>query len=108
MSAFDLKPCAVKTFYLSEKILKDEPVPSEVVRAQKVDWGVLVDAYLMQAARVGNRFAAVVYADHSGTIANGTTIATTAVRVISSISGFKLLQTLDQADHYVVVSELST
>ena len=83
-------------------------MPPEVMRAQAVEWGVLVDAYLVQGARVGNRFAAVAYADHSGNIADGMTIATGPVQLIRSIAGFKLLQTLDQADHYVLVSELAT
>lgn len=87
---------------------KQIPLPNEVRRAQKVNWGVLVDAYLMQAAPVGNRFAAVAYADQSGRIADGTTVATAPVRSIAIRGGFQLLQTLDASDHYVLVTELKS
>ena len=69
------------------------------------DWGVLVDAYLCNAARVGDRFAATVFCDRSGTVPDGVTVATQPVRQIAVRGDFKLLQTLDGADHYVVVTE---
>lgn len=106
MSAFALKRCRHELLNLPEKPLTDEPVPTEVSHAQKVNWGVFVDAYLMNAARVGNRIAAVAYADQSGLIANGTTVATAPVRLIASVNGFKLFQTLDANDYYVLVTEM--
>lgn len=69
------------------------------------DWGVVVDAYLFNAARVGDRFAATVFCDRSCRVPDGVTVATNPVRQISARSAFKLLQTLDGADHYVLVTE---
>ncbi|MBW8023305.1 hypothetical protein E0H95_20400 [Pseudomonas syringae pv. tomato] len=80
-------------------------LPSEVVQAMTQDWGVLVDAYLFNAACVGNRFAATVFCDRSGAASDGMTVATQPVRLVSTIGGFKLLRTLDGADHYVIATE---
>jgi hypothetical protein len=85
--------------------MKKDTLPSEVVQAMAQDWGVLIDAYLFNAACVGNRFAATVFCDRSGAASDGMTVATQPVRLVSTIRGFKLLRTLDGADHYVVVTE---
>ncbi len=102
-----MKSCGTVALKLPPEPPRAEPVPLEVMRARQLDWGVLVDAYLVQAARVGRRYAAVVYFDHSGAATNGSTIATPPVQEIASIEGFRLLQTLDRSDHYVIVSTLS-
>ncbi|WP_122390093.1 hypothetical protein [Pseudomonas amygdali] len=85
--------------------MKKESLPSEVVQAMRHDWGVLIDAYLVNAARIGDRFAAIVFCDRSGMVSDGTTVATQPVHQIATRGAFKLLQTLNRADHYVVVTE---
>ncbi|KPZ11999.1 hypothetical protein [Pseudomonas syringae group genomosp. 3] len=85
--------------------MKKESLPSEVIQAMSHDWGVLVDAYLVNAARIGNRFAAIVFCDRSGMVSDGMTVATQPVHQIATRGAFKLLQTLDRADHYVLVTE---
>ncbi|MCF5651751.1 hypothetical protein GIV49_19615 [Pseudomonas syringae] len=85
--------------------MKKESLPGEVVQAMSHDWGVLVDAYLVNAARIGDRFAAIVFCDRSGMVSDGTTVATQSVHQIATRGAFKLLQTLDRADHYVLVTE---
>ncbi|MCD5988496.1 hypothetical protein KDX30_11350 [Pseudomonas sp. CDFA 553] len=85
--------------------MKKERLPSEVMQAMSHDWGVLVDAYLVNAARVGDRFAATVFCDQSGMVSDGMTVATQPVHQIATRGAFKLLQTLDRADHYVLVTE---
>lgn len=80
-------------------------LPSEVAQAKAHDWGVLIDAFLMNAARVGDRYAATVFCDRSGLVSDGTTVATRSVRQVCAHGGFKLLQTYDGADHYVLVTE---
>lgn len=85
--------------------MKKESMPCEVVQAMSRDWGVLVDAYLFNAARVGDRFAATVFCDRSGMVPDGGTVATNPVRLIAVRGVFKLFQTLDRADHYVLVTE---
>lgn len=85
--------------------MKKESLPSEVVQAMRHDWGVLIDAYLVNAARIGDRFAAIVFCDRSGMVSDGTTVATQPLHQIATRGAFKLLQTLNRADHYVVVTE---
>lgn len=85
--------------------MKKESLPGEVVQAMSHDWGVLVDAYLVNAARVGDRFAATVFCDQSGMVSDGMTVATQPVRQIAIRGAFKLLQTFDRVDHYVLVTE---
>ncbi|EFW80290.1 hypothetical protein [Pseudomonas savastanoi] len=80
-------------------------LPAEVVRAMALDWGVYIDAYLLDAARVGNRYAAIAFCDQSGASSNGMTVATPPVRHVATRGAFKLLQTLDGADSYVLVTE---
>lgn len=79
-------------------------MPREVVQAMAQDWGVFVDAYLVDAARVGDRYAAIAYFEQPGS-PNGSTVATPPVREVLTREGFKLLQTIDAHDHYVIVSE---
>jgi hypothetical protein len=85
--------------------MKKDSLPNEVVQAIAQDWGVLVDAYLFNAACVGDRFAATVFCDRSGMASDGMTVATQPVHLVATRGGFKLLRTLDGADHYVVVTE---
>ncbi len=70
-----------------------------------LDWGVYIDAYLLNAARVGIRYAAIVFCDQSGASSDGMTVATPPVRHVATRGAFKLLQTLDGADNYVLVTE---
>lgn len=81
-------------------------IPSEVLEAQQVQWDVLIDAYLTQAARVGTRYAASVFLDRAGLIADGTTIATPEVRTVGERQGFVLLQSSCGNDHYVIANWL--
>lgn len=80
-------------------------LPPEVIQAMAKEWGVFVDAYLIDAARVGNRYAALVFCDQSAAVADGMTIATPPVRHVCSDGPFKLLQSLDGCDHYVLVTQ---
>lgn len=90
---------------LADKATEELGVPAEVRQAMLRDWGVYVDAYLTDGARVGNRYAATAYFAEPGPIPNGTTVATHPLRHLATQGAFKLLQTLNQADHYVLVSE---
>ncbi|MBS7426453.1 hypothetical protein KHW15_10210 [Pseudomonas syringae] len=85
--------------------MKKESMPCEVIQAMSHDWGVLVDAYLVNAARIGDRFAAIVFCDRSGMVSDGSTVATQPVHQVATRGAFKLFQTLDRADHYVLVTE---
>lgn len=73
--------------------------------AQAIDWGVLIDGYLTDAAVVGDVYAASLYLDHSRRIPDGTTVVTPPVRPIRQHGGFTLLRSLCRKDHYVVVTE---
>jgi len=55
---------------------QSQEVPGAVIRARAMDWGVTIDAYLYGAARVGERYAAIVYGDKSGASLDGMTVAT--------------------------------
>jgi hypothetical protein len=79
-------------------------IPAEVLLASEMPWGVLIDAYLIGAARVGDRYAGVAYLDHSGVIVDGSTVATPPVRAIDQKDKFILLQTLSGLDHYVIAA----
>lgn len=81
--------------------------PAAIARAGAVKWGVIVDAYLTDAARVGDRYAAVVYRDLSGVIPDGMTIFTPPVLPVVERDGYLLVRSLDEGDHYVIVSTLS-
>ncbi|RMM79805.1 hypothetical protein ALQ71_00054 [Pseudomonas coronafaciens pv. striafaciens] len=80
-------------------------LPAEVIKAMALNWGVYIDAYLLDAARVGNRYAAIAFCDQSGASSNGMTVATPPVRHVATQGAFKLLQTTDGADNYVLVTE---
>ncbi len=81
-------------------------LPKWVARASAVDWGVTIDGYLVNAARVGDRYAAIVYGDQSGVIRDGMTVVTPSVRSVVQRSGFTLVRSRSGDDHYVIVSEL--
>ncbi|MDZ5602912.1 hypothetical protein SJI00_09010 [Pseudomonas sp. RP23018S] len=83
-------------------------IPNVVEKAKGIDWGVLIDAYLMNAAQVGNRFAASVYCDLSGASSDGMTILTPPVRQVAAVGKFEMLQSLCGNDHYVVVTRFSS
>lgn len=82
----------------------EQGIPHEVSKAQGVDWGVCIDAYLLNAARAGQRYAAEVYLDQSGASENGMTVATPPLRCVEIRHGFKLMRSAS-GDHYVFVSE---
>lgn len=82
-------------------------LPTRVVRASCIDWGVTIDAYLSDAAKVGNRFTARVYRDLSGMNSDGMTIVTPEVQPVSERSGYTLVRSLSGHDYYVIVSQLS-
>lgn len=77
----------------------------EVVQAKAIDWGVRVDAYLVDASRVGQRYAARVFNDLSGASADGMTVATPPLELVEARSGFKLMRSLSGCDYYVIVCE---
>lgn len=79
-------------------------VPREVVEASNIDWGVIVDAYLANAARVGGQYAALVYRDRSGVSSDGMTVLTPVVRPTAQKGTFTLIQTLGGGDHHVIAS----
>jgi hypothetical protein len=80
-------------------------IPSQVLMACSIDWGVTVDAYLMGAARIGDRYAAEAYLDSSGKIKDGMTVITPDVTHVTSKAGFVMVRSLSQKDHYVIVTE---
>lgn len=86
----------------------DSSAPMEVNRAQAIDWGVTVDAYLADAARVGRRYAALVYADRSRLNENGATIATPELELVETRLGFQLMRSASGLDHYVIASYLGS
>ncbi|KRP60169.1 MULTISPECIES: hypothetical protein [Pseudomonas] len=81
--------------------------PVRVVRATVIEWGVTIDAYLLDAAMVGNRYTGLVYQDLSGVNADGMTVVTPEVRSVRQQGGFTLVRSLGGHDHYVIVSKLS-
>ncbi|WP_256585926.1 MULTISPECIES: hypothetical protein [Pseudomonas] len=90
-----------------EPIELERDLPSEVIQAQGIDWGVVVDAYLIKAARAGQSYAALVYSDQSGVCSDGMTVATPPLCLVESRAGFKLMRSFDGQDHFVIASELS-
>ncbi|WP_439858312.1 hypothetical protein [Pseudomonas syringae] len=82
-----------------------DSLPTELTQAMALGWGVHIDAYLLDAARVGIRYAAIVFCDQSGASCDGMTVVTPPVRHVETRGAFKLLQTLDGADNYVLVTE---
>ncbi|EOD9097791.1 hypothetical protein L4O28_006406 [Pseudomonas aeruginosa] len=83
-----------------------ELISSRLARAQAHDWGALVDAYLFDAAKVGNRIVAYVYEDLSGALDNGMTVVTPPVELVSEIDDMALFRSLTGSDNYVLVSRL--
>lgn len=90
-----------------EPIELKRDLPSEVIQAQGIAWGVVVDAYLVDAARVGQSYAALVYNDQSHVISNGMTVSTPPLQWVETRAGFKLMRSLSGKDYYVIASELS-
>lgn len=86
------------------RLVDDAEIPSKVVAASNIEWGVLVDAYLLSAARVGNRYAAEVYLDRSGRTSNGMTVITPEVTKVACKNGFVMVRSICQKDHYVIVT----
>lgn len=86
---------------------EDAEIPAQVAIARLINWGVSIDAFLVNAAMVGTRFAASVYLDRSGASANGMTIATPPVDQVMTIQGFEMVRSVCGCDHYVIVSRLS-
>lgn len=99
---------AMKHFFdhAVEPIELDQDLPSEVIQAQGISWGVVVDAYLVNAARVGQSYAALVYNDQSNVSSNGMTVATPPLVLVESREDFKLMRSLNGQDHFVIASEL--
>ena len=81
--------------------------PSQVSQASDIEWGVLVDAYLVDAASVGDRYVAMVYGDLSGRSCDGMTVVTPPVRTLEERGGYTLLRSVSGGDHYVVASRLA-
>lgn len=100
---------AMKHFFdhAVEPIERERDIPSEVIQAQCIDWGVRVDAYLINAARAGQSYAALVYHDQSNVSTNGMTVATPPLEVVDTRAGFKLMRSLSGRDYYVIASELT-
>lgn len=82
------------------------PIPLKVLAARRIEWGVIVDAYLTDVAKVGARYSAIAFADRSGLIGDGEIVATPPARPVEEQQGFVLLQSYCGRDHYVVVSWL--
>lgn len=76
----------------------------ELEAASQIDWGVFVDVYLTDAARVGERYAARAHRDQSGAIRDGMTIITPPVVLLSQVGMFSLLRSSSGRDHYVIVT----
>lgn len=76
----------------------------ELEEASQVDWGVLVDAYLTNAAPVGDRYAACAHRDRSGAIQDGMTIVTPPVVFLVEVGNFSLVRSRSGQDHYVIVT----
>lgn len=86
-------------------MVDEENIPADVEKASRINWGVLVDAYLINAARVGSRYAGTLFLDCAGSISNGETVVTPPVRNLTSRGNFYLVQSACGKDHYVIVSE---
>ena len=79
-------------------------LPPEIVLAQAIDWPVHIDAYLSDAAKLGDRYVALVYGDRSGVSENGMTVATPVLECVDVREGFRLMRSAG-GDHYVIASE---
>ena len=85
--------------------IKSPVVPTQVLAASKIDWGVPIDAYLMGAARLGHRYAAEAFLDRSGKVGDGMTVATPPVTILMQKDGFILVRSECHKDHYVIVTQ---
>ncbi|MDR9862910.1 hypothetical protein [Pseudomonas baetica] len=92
---------------LSMRLAQPPAVPALVLEASNIDWGVIVDAYLIGAARIGDRYAAEAFLDRSGLVSDGMTVATPPVTVLMHKNGFMLVRSQCLKDHYVIVTEHS-
>jgi len=72
--------------------------------AQEINWGVIIDGYLSDAAPVGDVYTASIHFDHSRLIQDGETVITPPVEVVRKYGGFTLLKSCCGRDHYVIVS----
>lgn len=90
---------------LGDHVLIEHDLPHEVVQARIIEWGVIVDAYLSDAARVGQRYAAIVFCDLSGLSENGVTVVTPPLLLLKAVAGYKLMRSVSGADHFVITSE---
>ncbi|SDG12949.1 hypothetical protein [Phytopseudomonas seleniipraecipitans] len=86
-------------------MLDVKAIPANVERASRIDWGVPIDAYLTEAARVGDRVTATLFLDFAGVIGNGETVVTPPLRKITSRGDLQLVQSACGHDHYIIVSE---
>jgi len=91
----------------SMRLARPPAVPALVLVASNIDWGVIVDAYLFGAARIGDRYAAEAFLDRSGVVSDGMTVATLPVTVLMHKNGFILVRSQCLRDHYVIVTEHS-
>lgn len=89
------------------RLAQPPAVPPLVLVASNIDWGVIVDAYLCSAARIGDRYAAEAFLDRSGVVSDGMTVATPPVTVLMHKNGFMLVRSQCLKDHYVIVTEHS-
>lgn len=85
-------------------MVKSHDVPECVLQASRIDWGLLVDAFLFNAAPFEDRFVATVFYDYSGAIRNGETVITPPLRNLETRQGFVLARSTSGRDHYVIVS----
>jgi hypothetical protein len=76
----------------------------ELEAASQIDWGVFVDAYLTDAARVGHRYAARAHRVQSGAIRDGMTVVTPPVVCLTEVGKFSLVRSRSGQDHYVIVT----
>lgn len=83
---------------------KNHDVPEAVLQASRIEWGLLVDAFLFNAASFEDRFVATVFYDYSGAIRNGETVITPPLRSLEERQGFVLARSTSGKDHYVIVS----
>jgi len=86
-------------------VRKYHHIPEAVLQARRIDWELLVDAFLFNATPFGDRFIATVFFDFSGSIGNGETVYTPPLRSLDKREGFILAQSTSGRDHFVIVSQ---
>lgn len=87
-------------------ILKSD-IPPEVEVAKSLDWGVMIDAFLVHAAQVGSQYTGSVYCDRSGVSYDGMTVITPRVIKAARKNGMTLVRSVSGNDHYVIVTPFS-